>query len=235
MVPPPPANATGKLALEFEHVVGSQALAFGPSYSTLEGEQFAVSKFNYYVSNIKLTKADGTEWAEPESYHLVKHSEPASQRFQLSDVPTGDYRKLTFTIGVDSARNVAGAQTGALDPLNDMFWSWSSGYVFLKLEGTSPQATTGRITYHIGGFRAPHNTIRTVVPALPGGVTALPVCADKTGQVFLKADLQKVFTGPATIRIAQLSNTGHSSDPNSVKLANNYAAGMFRIDRVQSN
>lgn len=224
---------TGKLRFAFENVVGSQPLAFGQSYTTLDGDAFTVSKFNYFISNIKLTKADGTVWSEPESYHLVKQAETASRSFELKDVPSGDYTRLTFTIGVDSARNVSGAQTGALDPLNDMFWSWSSGYIFLKLEGTSPQAQpNGALIFHVGGFRRPNSTIRTVSPAWPAGTTALQIKGDKTSELHLKADVQKLFSGPNTIRFAQMSNTGHSSDPNSVKLANNYAAGLFRIDHV---
>ncbi|WP_316930094.1 MbnP family protein, partial [Hymenobacter sp. IS2118] len=49
---------------------------------------------------------------------------PASQLLALKDIPVGDYQSVSFTVGVDSARNVAGAQTGALDPNNGMFWTW---------------------------------------------------------------------------------------------------------------
>ena len=230
--PEPPVSTVGKLNFEFENVVGSQTLAFGQNYTTLAGDQFKVSKFNYFVSNIKLTKADGTVWSEPESYHLVKQEQSASRNFELKDIPNGDYTRLTFTIGVDSARNTSGAQTGALDPLNDMFWGWSSGYIFLKVEGTSPQSTTGGFMYHVGGFRKPNNTIRTVTPALPSGTTAIHIDGDHAPEIHMQANLLKIFDGPNVIRFAQLSNTGHSSDPNSMKLADNYAAGMFSIAHI---
>jgi hypothetical protein len=223
----------GKLNFEFENVVGSQPLVFGTTYTNAAGEPFTVSKFNYFVSNIKLTDSKGVVWSEPESYHLVKQSETDSRTFELKNIPPGDYNKLTFTIGVDSARNMSGAQTGALDQLNDMFWNWSSGYVFLKMEGTSPRASNGQLTYHVGGFRSPNNALRTVSPALPAG-TVLHVAGDKTPQIHLQADVLKMFTGPTQVSFATMSNTGHSSDPNSVKLANNYAAGMFSVAHVHS-
>ncbi|OON67304.1 hypothetical protein B0919_19285 [Hymenobacter sp. CRA2] len=225
--------AKGKLNVEFENVAGSQPLNFGSTYTTAAGDPFTVSKFNYYISNIKLTKTDGTEWAERESYHLVKQADAGSRSFQLTDIPAGEYKKLTFTIGVDSARNVSGAQTGALDPLNDMFWTWSTGYVFLKMEGNSPKSPTGNLQFHIGGFRSPNNTIRTVSPGMPAGVT-VQVTAKKTSAIHLQADVLKMFTGPNPIQFAQTSNTGHSSDPNSVKIAANYAAGMFTIAHVRA-
>ncbi|KUG09782.1 MbnP family protein [Solirubrum puertoriconensis] len=222
----------GELDLEFENVVGTQALTLGQAYTSTNGDAFTLSKLNYYISNIKLTKADGSEWAEPESYHLVKHDQTSTRTFTLQEVPTGDYTKITFTIGVDSTRNVSGAQTGALDPLNDMFWTWNSGYIFLKLEGTSPQAANGQLVFHIGGFKSPNNTIRSVSPPLPQG-TVLKVRAEKAPAVHYKADVLKLFTGPNVIRFAELSNT--MGGPSSVKVANNYAAGMFRIDHVHAD
>jgi pyruvate/2-oxoglutarate dehydrogenase complex dihydrolipoamide acyltransferase (E2) component len=75
-------------------------------------------------------------------------------------VPVGTYTAIEYTIGVDSTRNVSGAQTGALAPSNGMFWSWLTGYIFIKAEGTSPEsgASNGEFKYHIGGFKNENNT-----------------------------------------------------------------------------
>ena len=48
-------------------------------------------------------------------------------------------------------------RTGVLDPSGagaDMYWTWNSGYIFFKMEGTSPAATGmgNSFMYHIGGF-----------------------------------------------------------------------------------
>ncbi|MCC3158167.1 hypothetical protein LJ737_13035 [Hymenobacter sp. 15J16-1T3B] len=224
---------SGKLNFEFENVVGSQSLTFGNSYTTLQGDQFTVSKFNYIISNIKLTKADGSSWAEPESYHLVKQADMTSRNFEVSGVPFDDYTGLTFTIGVDAARNTAGAQTGALSPDNDMYWGWTTGYIFLKMEGTSQQSPTGAYTYHVGGFQGLYNSVRTVSLPLPAGVTSLHISATQTPQLHLKADVQKLFTGPKSFRTSQINHI-MSADSNAVRLAMNYAAGMFRLDHVHS-
>ena len=126
-----PANQTGELDIEFEHTVGTAPLVLNKqTYSSLAGDQFTVSTFKYYISNLKLTKTDGTQNAVPEGYYLVNSDVSSTQHLAIKNVPTGDYKALTFTIGVDSVRNVSGAQTGALDPTNTMFWSWNSGYIF---------------------------------------------------------------------------------------------------------
>lgn len=230
------AASTGKLNIAFENVVGTQALVFGSPYTTLAGDQFTVNKFNYLISNVKLTKADGSTWAEPESYHLVKQSDGNSRAFTIDNVPAETYSKVIFTIGVDSARNSSGAQTGALAQDNDMYWNWNSGYIFLKLEGTASQSPTGVFTYHVGEYRRPYNSLRTVTLPLPSGTASLQISADKTPTLHLKADVLRIFAGPKPVRLAQMYRTSHdprtSQDSSGVKLAMNYAAGMFHIDHV---
>ena len=119
-----PANQVGTVSLAFEQAVGTAPLVLSTqTYTTPAGDQFKITTFKQYISNIKLTKTDGSTYAVPESYYLMDAAVPASQELALKDIPVGDYKSLTFTVGVDSARNVAGAQTGALDPNNGMFWT----------------------------------------------------------------------------------------------------------------
>ncbi|MEQ1553676.1 MAG: MbnP family protein [Ferruginibacter sp.] len=67
-------------------------------------------------------------------------------------------------IGVDSALNCSGAQNGALDPLNDMFWTWNNGYTMFKLEGKSDssKADNNRIEHHIGGYKGEYKTMQNI-------------------------------------------------------------------------
>ena len=81
------------------------------------------------ISNFKLKKSDGTWWIHPESYFLVDLSNDLSTTLDLGSVPSGEYTELSYTIGVDSLRNVSGAQSGALSTTNNMFWSWNTGYI----------------------------------------------------------------------------------------------------------
>lgn len=229
--PETPTLQTGKVTLEFDHKVGTAPLVLATKeFTTPAGDQFTVTKFRYYISNIKLTRTDGTQYVQPESYYLVNEEVDASQKLTIDQVPTGDYTGLTFTIGVDSARNVSGVQTGVLAP-SDMFWTWKSGYIFLKLEGYSPQAPTGGLTFHIGGIIPPNNTIRTVSPSFKG--TRLLIRHDHTPEIHYKVDVLKMFTGPTTVRFDALSNI--MGGANAVKLADNYAQGMFAVDHIHAN
>jgi hypothetical protein len=226
-------NQTGTVALEFEQTVGTAPLVLSTqTYTTPDGDQFKVTTFRQYISNIKFTKADGSVYAVPESYYLTDAAVPTAQHIDLKDIPVGDYKGITFTIGVDSARNVSGVQTGALDPNNGMFWTWSSGYVYTKFEGYSAQSTSGGLVFHIGGFLRPNNTIRTVSPAFPAGTTLL-VRADHAPEIHLNVDVMKMFVGPNTVRFDRLSGT--MGGASAVLVADNYAAGMFSVEHIHAN
>jgi hypothetical protein len=63
--------------------------------------------------------------------------------------------------GVDSLRNVSGAQTGALSTVNGMFWSWNTGYIMMKAEGISPNSSSDSFAFHLGGFQGANSVVKT--------------------------------------------------------------------------
>ncbi|GAB4040384.1 MbnP family protein [Spirosoma gilvum] len=240
-----PVN-TGKLRIAFDNVVGSSDLKLGSAtYQNSSGESFTITKFNYFISNIKLRKADGSDYVVPQdsSYFLVQEEKPASQTITLSKIPAGSYTGLTFMVGVDSTRSLENIslRTGVLDPaLNDgMYWDWNSGYIFLKIEGTSPVAPAAQnnaFFYHIGGFGGGYNgkktlnNLRTVTLAFTD--KAANVQTGSTPSVRIITDAMKIFNGPTQLSIAQ-----HPSvmfDDYSPNIANNYAQ-MFSYDRILVN
>ncbi|MNY06961.1 hypothetical protein D3C86_1397440 [compost metagenome] len=113
------------------------------------------------MSNIRLKKADGSWWVQPDSYFLLNLANGINPSIQLSGVPHGEYTEVSYVLGVDSLRNVSGAQSGDLSPALGMFWSWNSGYIMLKAEGLSPNSDSGSFAYHLGGFSGKDNIVTT--------------------------------------------------------------------------
>jgi len=230
----PAADTKSSFTMEFEHQVNGAPLTLNTnSYKNAKGEDFKINVFKYYVSNIKLSKADGTTFLVPESYFLIDESKPASKLITVNDIPTGDYNKIEYTIGVDYARNFAGAQTGALDPVNGMFWTWNSGYIFVKLEGTSPQSTAANnaLTFHIGGVVDPNNTIRTFAAAI-NAANPLRVRTDAKPDMHFIVNAAALFTGTTDVSFATLNLT--MGGANSVIVADNYSKGLFRLDHIHN-
>lgn len=243
-------NDKGSIILEFDNVVGSQNLQLnGPqTYTNANGDQFNVTLLNYYISNIKLKKSDGTVYAVPQdsSYFLVKESVADSREIKLNNIPAGDYSEVSFTVGVDSARNTMdlSKRTGILDPAansgdDNMYWSWNSGYIFFKMEGLSPQATADaagnkKFRYHIGGFGGMNsktlNNIKSITRTFSGEKAT--VRSSITPQVHIIVDILKAFEGSSKVSIG--ANTTVMFAPYSVNIANNYVE-MFTVHHVHND
>ena len=112
-------NVKATLSVEFDNVAGSTDLQLNTAdYTNALGQQFKVTKLKYYVSNFKLTNVDGSVYTVPqtECYFLIDESNAASHMPELS-IPEGEYKSLSFVIGVDSLRNTmdVSQRTGSLD------------------------------------------------------------------------------------------------------------------------
>lgn len=225
----PPA-AKGNAELKLDHVWGPAEINFEINTELTHpatSEAITFTKLRYYVSNVVLQKSDGSDWVEEESYHIVD-LESEQTNLQLQGIPAGDYVGISFIIGVDSTRNVSGAQTGALDPAENMFWSWNSGYIFIKAEGNSPASTDGSFTYHIGGFSGPNSAIREV--SLDFDENTLRIAPNTEPSVHLMANVARFWHGG--ISLGEMSNV-HMPGSNASILATNFSGG-FRFDHIHN-
>ena len=237
-----PDPATGSMQLRFDNVVGNKDLELTKGmYTNAAGEQFTVTKLAYFVSNIRLQRTDGSTYVVPQdsSYFLVEEANLPSQTITINNVPAGDYTGVSYLLGVDSLRNTMNIsrRTGVLEPggghNSGMYWDWNSGYIFFKLEGTSPQITPDPageqyFQFHVGLFGGYDtktiNNLRTVT--VPFGTGGIRVNAGQTGLVTILADVLKVFDGATRVRVAATPSVMVS--PYSASLASNYTT-MFRF------
>jgi hypothetical protein len=221
-------EAKGNVSLNFTNVAGSQVLALNTAtYVNQNQDTFSVSLFRYYVSNIKFFRDDGFIYSEPESYHLLDAADSNSCKFTIENIPVGNYIGMELVIGVDSLRNCAGAQSGALDPARDMFWDWSQGYIFAKLEGQCNTIPLGNFFMHVGGFTGPYNSIVKAYPAF--GNKVLTVEESHGSKMYLKTDLMEWFRNPQTISLGAYANV--ASGKKSKEISSNYS-DMFSISAI---
>ena len=68
-------------------------------------------------------------------------------------------------LGIDSTTNMGGAMAGDLDPMKGMYWTWQSGYINFKLEGSSNLCPTfkNEFQFHFGGYAFPNNALQTII------------------------------------------------------------------------
>ncbi len=219
-------NNDTTVTFDLEHRWANTAFSLGQSYVTAGGDSVNLSKLKYLLSNFVFVKSDGSEYKVPESYYLVNALTPSSFYLDFKDIPEGDYTSVKFIVGVDSARNTAGAQTGALATTNDLYWDWNMGYVFFKAEGTSPKNAMG-ITYHIGGYGGANAAQRTIAIDFAG--SKLQVRSGKAVELHASVDVKKVFTN---IDLASMAMV-HMPGANALKIADNYAT-LFTFEHVHN-
>ena len=240
-------NTKNTVAIEFDNRVGDQKLVLGTTpYKNGSGEDFTVTTFNYFVSNISLKKEDGTVQKFPDQYFLIRQATNQSQVIELKNVPSGNYSEMTFTIGVDSLKSVSSVaeRVGVLDVTSygddGMYWSWNSGYIFMKIEGISsaaPVATSGQRLYqlHVGGYGGGFNggakmtnNLRTVTLPITNPAT---VRGNIAPEIHLLVDAKKIFDGPNKISLAT-TNSVHNPAAATL-IADNYRT-MFVVDHVHN-
>lgn len=213
-----------KISLVFHNKAGTEDLILGNSYTNILGEKITVQKFKYYVSNVSVTDKLGKTTLLPATYFLVDEADPSSKTITVT-VPDNAIQSIGFLLGVDSIRNVSGIQTDALDPLKGMFWTWNSGYIMAKLEGSSESSRIAgqSFTYHIGGFKGEMNTLKNI---------SLPVSSKQpVSELHISADINAWFKGKYEIRTAE-TPVCHTPGDLAMKIADNYSA-MFTLNSVR--
>lgn len=216
---PDPIDSTqkGKLQVEFDNIVGNFNLTLNTrNYVNSSGETFNISQLRYFVSNFKLKNINGNEFTIPQadSYFLIDEAFSTSQTILLEEIPEGDYNEISFTIGVDSLRSTMdiNQRVGALDPSGEaqgMYWNQNQGYIFFKMEGSSPQITNNgqgenKFYYHIGGFGGinPNPTINNLQTVkLNFNSDIIRVRDTSAPTIHLEADILKIFNTSPTISL----------------------------------
>lgn len=223
----------GAINLNIKNVVDTAELILNrPALYVLNnGDSFSISTYNYYLSNFVFTDEHGNQFAEQESYHLVRASDTSSLHFTINNVPFEQYTSVEFLIGVDSVRNFSGAQSGALDPGFGMIWSWNTGYIMAKMEGYSPQVPSPDhlLSFHIAGYKGQYNVLQKVKINLS---TKAIVSSNKTPIIRMQSDLATWFSSFTFPGFAKLYSVG-SEGINAYSIAQSYSA-MMSVSKVEN-
>ncbi len=118
----------------------------------------------WYIHDVMLVAKDGRIVDAPKKHFLMDAAVVDSRAVVFSNVSGMDVAEIRFKMGVDSVTQMRGALGDDLDPAEGMYWSWQSGYIHAKIEGTSSLslAPGNEFVYHLGGYRNPNNSIISV-------------------------------------------------------------------------
>lgn len=226
--------------MEFDNRAGDVDLRLNSTwYKNANNDSMKFTLFKYYVSNFVFTREDGSSYTVPKDscYFLIDESDRNSQTVQFHNIPAGNYKSVSFLIGVDSLKSTAPSseRTGILDITEhaDMYWTWNSGYIFVKTEGVYSETPGSDFMYHVGGYggySAPTvNNLRQVSLDIPGGTASFG--SDNPKHIHTFVDALKVVNGSTNISVSATPVVmGGASAP---LIADNYK-NMFKIDHVEA-
>lgn len=167
------ANAqTAKMNLSFIPEISGKPLKQGVKYYIQQNsDSVSIDLFKFYISNVEFVSNGKVVVRQPESFYLLDMFDAQSCRVLVPMQENTQFDHVRFNLGIDSATNISGAMGGVLDPTKGMYWAWQSGYINMKLEGTSNkcQERNHRFQYHLGGYSAPFSALQKVEIAVQSG------------------------------------------------------------------
>lgn len=159
------AHKNKKITISFLPVIDTIPLA--PKENNIlynSADTLVIEAFRFYVSGITLYTNDKSVWKETSGYHLIDAASPSTLSLELNIPENINANEIRFHLGIDSITNVSGVMGGDLDPSKGMYWTWQSGYINFKLEGTNKRCPNRKneFQFHLGGYASSFASIQTV-------------------------------------------------------------------------
>lgn len=198
-------NKSVNLKISMNHLFDENPIESGEIYTNSSGNTLSITKLKYLLSNFTLVTNEGNEINLDSSYAFIDN-ENSRLSFNLGEVEIGSYSSISFNLGVDSIINSTDPNTfpsdSPLNPIvNDMYWNWIDGFIFLTLEGIVFDNGTIKdaITYHIGLNK---NQIRITIDE--------NFVIDDSGQLEINLDVARIFDSQTNININDYPYVTHS-------------------------
>lgn len=207
------------VTLHFNYTFAGKPLPLDTTnYFTKAGDTFAISEFTHYISNFCFVK-NASDSFNSTIYHLSYAAYPQTNTIHFQ-VPKTTYKSISFLLGIDSLRNHTGEQNADLSPSKGMFWTWATGYIFLRLKAQTPSGKN--IGIDMGG----DNSLVAYKLDLNGFNTN-----QEQLTIELDVDINEMFESPYLYSLSKESGSIH--DPNNSSLVS-LKANMFNMVKLRS-
>ncbi len=244
--PDQPQPNVASLLVTIEGFHGQDEFATGQEYSNHMGLPYTFERFRMLLSDVRLVKEDGTEevfdsdlLVDLASNDLIsaEGSVPRGNNHLREvgyDLTPGVYKQLKFNVGVPANRNNGNPADYQEDhPLSirqGLHWTWSSGYIFLQIDGRLDSTGTGGSYNQAFVYHAGTNELLREVTIELGDFTLED---QMETQLYLHVDARRAFFGAFDMVDMVQDNFTHSTPAGSedFKLAeqviNNFSDRAF--------
>ncbi|MFN4254589.1 MAG: MbnP family protein [Saprospiraceae bacterium] len=216
------ANAQNEIMLHLAPRLGSAVFSLNQTVDHPGGTyQMKYTRFEYYISEIKITHDGGQVTPCPDLYLLVRPAQDSM--YSLGQMPgITNVEAITFSVGVPEAMNHADpAALPASHPLApqnpSMHWGWSAGYRFAAIEGDAGTNLAQHFEIHaLGDANYKMQTISTAAEQASPDMKMIHLIADYAQAV----KTVNLSTGPIV----------HGSSGAAVTVLNNFKNVVFTAE-----
>ncbi len=178
------ANAQNEIMLHLAPRIGSTVFALDAPFNHPAGTyQMKYTRFEYYISEIKITHDGGQ--IEPCTGLTLLVRPALDSMYSLGQMPgITNVEAITFSVGVPQALNhLDPASYPATDPLSpqnpEMQWGWSAGYRFAAIEGYAGTNLSQNFQVHaLGDANYKTQTITTAAEQVAPDMKMIMLIAD---------------------------------------------------------
>lgn len=155
-------NDKDSVVIHIKPMWNKEAFFLDSTYVSTTKDIIKITALKFYISNLTSTTEDKN--ATRDRAFLIDFEDKNSLSIFTKKQKNTSLKKIEFHIGVDSIASVSGALSGDLDPSKGMYWAWQSGYINLKIEGSSPSCNTRKneFQFHVGGYQKPFYALQTI-------------------------------------------------------------------------
>lgn len=210
---PEPENTIGTLRVNFVARYNGQPFVMNQNYTNISGYTVKTEMVKFLMHRFVVTNSSGTK-NEVREAALINFAN-GTNSFEVP-LEAGSYTGIQFGLGVDSTLNkqdpslLPASHPFSLNQANDMHWSWSTGYIFFKLEGkadtTTAQAGPVDLAYV---FHPGSNALFRKVD-FPS--KSFSISAGSTTNVDITLDVARLFYNMSDTIDLQYDNLTHTSN-----------------------
>ncbi len=219
----------GVLYLSIYTGIDGSEIAANSIGTDANGRHFEMSLAQFYISNIVLTKSDGTV-VPAKAIYLLKTIDNIS--YYVDSFPPATYVSIAFNVGIDAGTNIKTPSSFlATSPLYTQspsmwFGNTMQGYIFMNVQGMADTSTSngGTVNYpfelQLGGSAA-------LEPVTLSG-KSFTISSLAVQNIQLVADYGKLFQGISFSSMFNGIPTTSFTNPSLCNQVASNVSGMFR-------
>lgn len=217
-----------QVRLEMNPVWSGRPLVLAQPIKDTKLTGFSLIRFDGLLSELALQRTNGT-WLESDAWHVFFSVEQQRLTAMADGLPPEPFQAIRFRVGIDAKTDVSDPQAWPPGhPLHPdvcgLHWGWSSGYVFLAVEGhweSSPGQRSG-FSYHLAGAEEP---MMVELPVQFSGA--------QSSTIRLRFDVDRMLDAGAVVREAT-STHSRSGDALASRLKAT-AVRSFAVESVRTD